>query len=172
MCEKLLRKSDILCEDEGRWSAFSFKGDLRPKLHPCFYDIVSLILWRKSLDKVLIRNQEVIKLWRLEFSVSDVYPKMHRTLSFLVFFAFFVRFAEKKAPIKFFDILLHFSGTYEVAKFWVVKLYLDVSDVIHANEHTKNANCDLPVNFWIFLLKSFCFMMKKNHFKQKLLFWS
>ena len=47
-----------------------------------------------------------------------------------------------------------------------------VSDVIHAKKHTKSANSGLPVNFWIFLLKSFCFMMKKYHFKQKLLLWS
>ena len=97
---------------------------------------------------------------------------MCRTFHFWFSSHFFVRFTEKKAPIKFYGILLHFSGTYEVAKFWVVKLYLDVSDAIHENDHTKNANCGLPVNVWIFLLKSFCFMMKKDHFKQKLLFWS
>ena len=53
----------------------------------------------------------------------------------------------------------------------MVNLYLDSSDVIHADEHTKYFNCGLPVNFWIFLLKSFCFMMKKDHFKEKLLLW-
>ena len=34
----------------------------------------------------------------------------------------------------------------------------------------KYANCDLHVNFLIFLLMSFYFMMKKDHFKLKLLF--
>ena len=53
----------------------------------------------------------------------------------------------------------------------MIKLYIDVSDVIHADEHTKHANCRLYVNFWNFLLKPFYFMMKKDHFKQKLLLW-
>ena len=52
------------------------------------------------------------------------------------------------------------------------KLYLDVSDVIHANEHTVCVNCGLRGSFWDFLLMSFCFMMKNNHVKQKLLLWS
>ena len=68
----------------------------------------------------------------------------------------------------FFD---HFSRTYEVAKFRIIKLYLDVSDVTHANEHTKHANCSLYVNLWNFWLMPSCFMMKKDHFKQKLLLW-
>ena len=45
------------------------------------------------------------------------------------------------------------------------KLYLDITNVIHANECTKYANCDLHVNFWIFLLMPISFMMKKDHFK-------
>ena len=44
-------------------------------------------------------------------------------------------------------------------------------DVIHANEHTKYANCGLPVKSWNFLLMSFCFMMKKDHFEQKMFLW-
>ena len=36
-----------------------------------------------------------------------------------------------------------FSQTYEFAKFWIIKLYLDISDVIHGNEHTKYENCSL-----------------------------
>ena len=40
-----------------------------------------------------------------------------------------------------------------------------------ANEHTKHANCGLRVNFWNFLFMPFCFMMKKDHFKRKLLLW-
>ena len=45
-------------------------------------------------------------------------------------------------------------------KFWMVRLYLDVSDVIHINERTKYANWDWPVNLLIYLLVSFCFMKK------------
>ena len=56
-------------------------------------------------------------------------------------------------------------------KFWIIELYLDVSDVIHANEHTKHVYCDLHVNFWSSLLMLLSFMMKKDHFNQKLLVW-
>ena len=51
----------------------------------------------------------------------------------------------------------------------MIKLYLNLSGVIHANKHTKYANCGLHVNFCNFLLMLFCFMMKKDHLKQKLL---
>ena len=71
-----------------------------------------------------------------------------------------------KSFMVFFD---HFPWTYEVKKFWMVKLCLQVNNGIHANKHMKYANCDLLVNFWEFLLTSLCFMMKKDHFKQKLL---
>ena len=39
--------------------------------------------------------------------------------------------------------------------------WLNVSSVIHTNEHTKYANCGLDVNFWNF----------KDHFNQNLLHW-
>ena len=39
------------------------------------------------------------------------------------------------------------------------------------NDHTKHANCGLHVNLWNFFLAPFCFMMKKDHFKQQLLPW-
>ena len=40
----------------------------------------------------------------------------------------------------------------------MIKLYLDVNDVIHADEH---ANCVLPVNFWIFCWCHFVFWSKR-----------
>ena len=40
----------------------------------------------------------------------------------------------KEPLIKFYGIFDNFSLTYEIAKFWMIKLRLDVSDVIHANE--------------------------------------
>ena len=49
----------------------------------------------------------------------------------------------------------------------MIKLYHDVSDVIHMNEHKKHVNCGLHVIFWNFLLMLFCFMMKNDNFKQK-----
>ena len=74
----------------------------------------------------------------------------------------------KKPPVKFYDVFVHFLQTYEVAKFWMMKLYLDVSDIIHVKKHTKYANCGLPANFWIFLFV-ILFYTEKDHFKQKLL---
>ena len=47
----------------------------------------------------------------------------------------------------------------------MIKLCLDASEVTHANEHTKHANCGLHINF------PNCFMMKKDHVKQNLLLW-
>ena len=43
---------------------------------------------------------------------------------------------------------------------------LYTGDVINANEQTIFGDCSLNVNFWKFLLISFCFMMKKDYFKQ------
>ena len=40
------------------------------------------------------------------------------------------------------------------------KLYLDLSDVIHANKHTIYDNCGLHVNFRNFWLMPFYFMLK------------
>ena len=74
----------------------------------------------------------------------------------------------KKPPIKFYGIFDQFLRTYEVSKFWMINLYLNVSDIMHANEHKKHANCGLHVNFWNFLLMLFCFMTKKDHFKDHL----
>ena len=41
----------------------------------------------------------------------------------------------KEPFVQFYGSSDHFSGTYEVAKFQMIKLCLDVSDVIHANEY-------------------------------------
>ena len=79
-----------------------------------------------------------------------------------VFFSFFLKFMVIKPPIKFFLCVIfdYFSRTYDVEKFWIIKLHPDVSDIIQAIEQSKYANCGLPVNFWIFLLTSFCIFMK------------
>ena len=92
-------------------------------------------------------------------------------MSTLVFFAFFVTFMEKTPPvIKCHSVFDHFSRTYEVAKSWTIKLYLCVSDII-TGINKQNVNCGLHVNFWNFFKMSFCFMMKKDHFKPKMLLW-
>ena len=38
--------------------------------------------------------------------------------------------------MKFYVVFDHLSQTYEVTKFWIIKLYLDISDIRQANEHT------------------------------------
>ena len=81
---------------------------------------------------------------------------------FLFYFIFFCMF---------YGVFDHFSRTCEVKKFWMIKLYLEVSDVIHANKHRKYANCVLHVNFRRFLLMRLSFMIKKGHFKLKFVLW-
>ena len=52
----------------------------------------------------------------------------------------------------------------------MIKLYLDVGDA-YTQRHTLYANCGLHVNLWKFWLIPFCFVMRKDHFKQKSLLW-
>ena len=96
---------------------------------------------------------------------------MYKTFHLWISLDFSVSFAEKRPPIKFYGVFDHFSRTYEVAEFWIIKLCLDVNDVTHANKHTAHAQCSLHVNFWNFLLIPFFFMINKDHVKQRLLLW-
>ena len=48
---------------------------------------------------------------------------------------------------------VYFLRTHEVAKFSMIKLYLNISDVIYASKYRKYANRGLPVNFSNFLMK-------------------
>ena len=54
---------------------------------------------------VLIRFLKVTKLESFEFSVNDIIPANVKNILPLVSFAFFVRFMEKKPPIKFYGVL-------------------------------------------------------------------
>ena len=54
---------------------------------------------------------------------------------------------EKKPPIYLYGVFDHFSRTNEVAKFSMIKLYLNVSDVVYVNEQVTLANCGLQVDF-------------------------
>ena len=78
------------------------------------------------------------------------YPRMYKIFLCRFSLHFLVSFMEKKPPIKFIGVFVYFLRTYEVPKFWMIKNYLDISDVIHANEHSKYAYYGLNVNFWIF----------------------
>lgn len=116
-----------------------------------FMSCLLSILWRKNLYDVF---SDFTKLQYFEFCVSHVIPAN------VQIFEFFISFMEKEPPTNIYGVLDHFSRTSEVAKFWIVKLHLNVSDVIHANEYTEHANDGLHVDFWKLLLMSFCFMMK------------
>ena len=72
-------------------------------------------------------------------------------MSSMVYFVLFVSFMEKTPPtIKCYGVFDHFSPNFEVTKFWKITLYIDVSDVIYANEQTNYANCGLHITFEIF----------------------
>ena len=109
-----------------------------------------------KFSDVLIRFHEVMKLQSFGFSVSDVIHANVKSISPLFFCIFLLVLWKKKTSVKSNGLFVHLSWAYEVAKFWVVKRYLDVSDVIHANEQTKPANCGLHVNFWRML---FCYFV-------------
>ena len=71
---------------------------------------------------------------------------------------------EKTPIIKFYDVFDHFSKIGEVAKFLMIKLYLQVSDVMHTNEQTEYVNCGLHANFWIFFVNFILFYDEKESF--------
>ena len=48
----------------------------------------------------------------------------------------FVNFMEKEPFTHFYGHFDHYSWTYEVEKFWMIKLCVDVTDVIHPNEYS------------------------------------
>lgn len=43
---------------------------------------------------------------------------------------------EKEPSTNFYGVFNHFSQTYDGTKVSMVKMCLDVSDVVHANKHT------------------------------------
>ena len=110
--------------------------------------------------RVSISSHKVLKLQSFETGVSDVILVNVQNISALAFFAHFCEFYGKRT----------FCGRLDHLLERIKCLY--ASDVIHANEHTEYVNCDLRVNFLKFWLMSFCFVMRKDHFKQKLLLWS
>ena len=48
----------------------------------------------------------------------------------------FVNFMEKEPFTHFYGHFDHYSWTYEVEKFWMIKLCADVTDVIHPIEYS------------------------------------
>ena len=86
------------------------------------------------------------------------------------FFCIFLLILWKKNVLHSFMVVLTISHEL-FTNFWMIKFCLDVSDVIHANEHTEFANSGLHTNFWKLGLTPFCFVIRKDCFKQKLLLW-
>ena len=54
--------------------------------------------------------------------------------------------------MKFYDVFDNFSRIYEVTKFGLITLCFDVSDLIHANKHTKYVNCGLIIIMIIIII--------------------
>ena len=66
-----------------------------------------------------------------------MYKTFHRWFSS----HFFVGFMEKKPFVKSCGVFDHFSQVYQVLKFLMIKMYLDVKDIMHPNEPRKHASC-------------------------------
>ena len=98
-----------------------------------------------------------------ESGMNDIIPVNVQNISHPWFsLHVFINFMEKELFTPFYGRFDQFSWTYEVVKFWMIKLCLDVRDVIHANEHTYHTNYGLHANFWKLWLMPF---------KKKLLLW-
>ena len=103
----------------------------------------------------------------VEFSVSDVISVNVQNISLLVFFAVFLKFFWEEPNIKFFSVFYHFSWIYEIKNFWMIKTYLNISDVINENKYKTYANCGLHVKFWEFFVNVILYYDEKGSFKVK-----
>ena len=90
----------------------------------------------KNICGVLVSFHEFLKSQSFEFSVNDVIPTNTKNILPLVCFAYLCYFYGKTTLIKVLWCFWPILRTFEVTKFWMIKLRLDVSDVIQANEHT------------------------------------
>ena len=141
------------------------KGDPSPKSYSCFYDIFLLISWRKSFVKAFLRfvkfsrSYEVTVFWiKRKWRHSREYRK-HFTL---VFFAYFWSYGERIFYKPLWCFWLFFMN---------LQSFASQRDVTHTNELKQYGKCGLHINFWNFWLMTFCFMVKKDCFKQKLFLW-
>ena len=94
-----------------------------------------------KLCGVLISFYEVKKLKSFEFGVSDIIPANVQNISPLVFFIHLLLILRgRKFPQSFMVFWTIFHELMKLRNFEWLK-YIDVSDVIHAIEHTYYANC-------------------------------
>ena len=93
---------------------------------------------KESLYKVLrsfdqfSKSYEITKFWIQREWHHTCECTKHFILGFLCIFLLILW----KENLLFYGHFDHFSWNYEVAKFWMIKLFLKVCDVIQTNEHT------------------------------------
>ena len=84
-----------------------FKGDQRPKLHPCFYGIFLLVSWRErerepssKFCDILISFHEVMGLQSFGFDVINIILANVHNITLLAFFTYFCLFYEERTFYK------------------------------------------------------------------------
>ena len=77
-----------------------------------------------------------MKLQSFKVDANGAIPANVQNISPWFSLHIFANFTEKEPATKFYGAFDYFWQTHEVTKFWLIKLCLDVSDVIHTNEYT------------------------------------
>ena len=107
------------------------------------------VLWSFGL---ISESHKVTKFWiKHKWRHTRKYTK-HFIPGFLCIFC--QSYGEKSSYKVLLCIWQFYKKSYGIANVWLIKLYLDVSEAIHANEYRKHL-----------------FYNKKEHVKQKLLLW-
>ena len=114
-----------------------------------------------KLFHVLIIFHEVSKLQSFEFHIMS-YKRMHKAVYLWFSLHIFVNFMEKEPFRKFYGAFDHLSWTYEFTKFWIIKMSLDVSDVIDTNDKhnlliASHNYISSTSKFWLSKMKKFHF---------------
>ena len=109
--------------------------------------------WNLKFTYYITFWNEFIKLQCFEFHISDIIPAKctwYFTVSFWVFLFVFCLFfwsgggrgsffvmvlLEEEPSSEFFGVFDYFSLSYEITKYWMVRVCLNVSDIIPANGH-------------------------------------
>ena len=114
---------------------------LRSKLHTWFCGIHFSNFMEKEPPSrfccVLFSFHEVDVSDSLEVDISDVILANAKTFYYwFCLHALVIKYFEKNPSAKLYGVLNHFSQTYKIPKFGIIKLCLNVSDLIYTNEHT------------------------------------
>ena len=111
-------------------------------------------IWLCLIIAVYLKGEKILFS---EFIIMMILKNKFLILNFRIKF---LRFLLDWWRIKFIGVFVHFLETYQVPKFWIVKSYLNISDNIQNMLSKKYASQNMD-----FLLMSFCFMMKNDHFE-------